>query len=155
MTIQLKDPQKWQETLDANPKEDNGDHNYGSVINDFAQRWAELMQGDILAYVVAPPADATPEQLATYDTDVIAAINNCADKWERVADKSLGNEGGITGFQFGCAVSLLSECWKWGEQLRRWHNLATQIGTEGERANASGGVLNPALMGVVVSEENT
>lgn len=33
-----------------------------------------------------------------------------------------------------------------GEELRRWHNLDTQIGDEGEKANKGKGVLNPAIM---------
>lgn len=53
---------------------------------------------------------------------------------------------GITGFMYGCAVSILSKCWEHGEALRRWHNLDTQIGKEGEKANETGGVLNPALL---------
>ena len=32
------------------------------------------------------------------------------------------------------------------DRLRRWHNKATQIGTEGDKANETGGVLNPALL---------
>ena len=55
---------------------------------------------------------------------------------------------GITGFMYGCAVSLLSQAWKHGEELRRWHNLDTQIKDEGEKANESGGVLNPALLNI-------
>jgi deoxyribonuclease V len=46
----------------------------------------------------------------------------------------------------GCAMSILSQVWVHGEQLRRWHNLKTQIRNEGEKANESGGVLNPALL---------
>jgi hypothetical protein len=46
------------------------------------------------------------------------------------------------------AVLILSLCWKYGEKLRRWHNLDTQIGNEGEKANKSGGVLNPAMLSV-------
>ena len=57
---------------------------------------------------------------------------------------------GITGFMYGCAVSTLSKVWEHGEQLRRWHNLKTQIKDEGERANESGGVLNPALLNISV-----
>jgi hypothetical protein len=53
---------------------------------------------------------------------------------------------GITGFMFGCAVLVLAKCWKYGEALRRWHNRDTQIGTEGDHANETGGVLNPALI---------
>jgi len=56
---------------------------------------------------------------------------------------------GITGFMYGVAVSILSSCWVHGEELRRWHNLSTQMGTEGEKANEKpGAVLNPALVTV-------
>lgn len=54
---------------------------------------------------------------------------------------------GITGFQYGCAVSFLANFWTHGEQLRKWHNLSTQIGNEGEEANSKKGfVLNPAIL---------
>lgn len=48
----------------------------------------------------------------------------------------------------GMAVSMLVQCWEHGEQLRRWHNLETQIGDEGEKANALGGALNPAVLNI-------
>jgi hypothetical protein len=56
----------------------------------------------------------------------------------------------LIGFMYGVAVSMLAQCWKYGEQLRRWHNLDTQIEHEGERANAEGGTLNPALLNIQV-----
>lgn len=63
-------------------------------------------------------------------------------KWEsRAAD-----EEGITGFMYGCAVSILADVWRHGEALRRLHNLDCQIRDEGERANETGRVLNPALL---------
>jgi len=37
-------------------------------------------------------------------------------------------------------------------ELRQWHNLKTQIKDEGEKANASGGVLNPALLTISPKE---
>lgn len=56
---------------------------------------------------------------------------------------------GITGFQYGCAVSFLAQFWKHGEELRRWHNLDTQLGNEGEEANKKkGATLNPALLNI-------
>lgn len=55
---------------------------------------------------------------------------------------------GITGFMYGCAVSALAKFWKYGEELRRWHNLDTQLGNEGEKANEEGSVLNPALLSI-------
>lgn len=92
---------------------------YGGGVISYAERWARLMEG----------------RMANGDT-----LEACAEEASSLAD----NEG-ITGFMYGCAVSILSQVWIHGDQLRRWHNLKTQIGNEGEKANASGGVLNPAL----------
>jgi hypothetical protein len=47
---------------------------------------------------------------------------------------------------------VLASCWEHGEELRRWHNLKTQIRDEGEKANESGGVLNPALLNIEAGE---
>lgn len=71
-------------------------------------------------------------------------------KLEDTADRSshTADYDGITGFMYGAAVSVLSGVWKHGEGLRRWHNLKTQIGNEGEKANAKGTVLNPAILDV-------
>ena len=93
---------------------------YGGGVISFAERWARLMEG----------------RMANGDT-----LEACAEEASSLAD----NEG-ITGFMYGCAVSILSKVWIHGEQLRRWHNLKTQIGNEGEKANAGDGVLNPALL---------
>ena len=47
--------------------------------------------------------------------------------------------GGITGFMFGAAVQMLSECWSFGEDLRKYHN--SKLGQpEAE------GTLNPAVV---------
>lgn len=54
---------------------------------------------------------------------------------------------------YGCAVSALAKFWVHGEQLRIWHNLDIQIGNEGEKANESGGVLNPALLNISIPED--
>ncbi len=77
------------------------------------------------------------------------------DKLEDVAH-DLSNEAdieGITGFMYGCAVSILSDVWKYGEQLRIWHNLKTQFHKEGEEANKKGSVLNPALLNIEFKED--
>jgi len=100
----------------------NNTDGYGRAINSFAERWADAMEA----------AMAGGETLAS-----------CAQRTSRAADTE-----GITGFMYGAAVVGLSACWEHGEELRRWHNLDTQIGDEGERANESGGVLNPAMLGV-------
>jgi hypothetical protein len=95
---------------------------WGSAIIRYAELWARLMEGRI--------ANG-------------ATLEGCADETSHLAD----NEG-ITGFMYGCAVSFLSHVWIHGEQLRRWHNLSTQLGNEGEKANEIGGVLNPTLLNI-------
>jgi len=101
------------------------DDPYSSAVFRYAERWAGLMEGCMA------DGEAVPE---------------CAKRTGREADVE-----GITAFQYGCAVSALSLCWVHGEELRRWHNLATQVGDEGERANEKGTVLNPALLCIEVT----
>jgi hypothetical protein len=103
----------------------NADDAYGRCCFDYARAWAEEMEARM----------AKGETLAA-----------CADAASHDVDRRPGF--GITGFMYNMAVSILARCWVHGDELRRWHNLQTQIGDEGERANASGGVLNPALMTV-------
>jgi hypothetical protein len=93
---------------------------YGRGVYIYAERWARLMQLGI----------KSGKQL-----------EDIAEKTSREADVD-----GITGFMYGCAVSILSQGWKYGEDLRRWHNKKIQIGNEGDRANEEGGVLNPAML---------
>jgi hypothetical protein len=93
---------------------------YGSGVIRYAERWARLMEGKISRG---------------------GTLEACADETSHLAD----NEG-ITGIMYGCAVSILSKVWIHGDQLRRWHNLKHQIKDEGEKANASGAVLNPAVI---------
>ena len=56
--------------------------------------------------------------------------------------------GGITGFMAGCVASMISQCHSRGDEFRRAWNTHNQIGDEGDRANESGGVINPALLTV-------
>lgn len=92
-------------------KEVNTD-GYGGAVVTYSERWARLMQVEMAnGKKLEDVADA-----ASYEADL----------------------EGITGFMYGCAVSTLAACWKYGDQLRRWHNLKTQLGNEGERANESG-----------------
>lgn len=108
-------------------KEKNSHDDYSLGVITYTERWADLMESAI----------------------------NSGMKLEDVAD-NLSHEAdteGITGFMYGCAVSALAKFWVYGEQLRIWHNLDIQIGNEGEEANKSGGVLNPALLNISVPEE--
>lgn len=93
---------------------------YGNAVCRFCSEWATRMERELAKG---------------------KALNDIAERCSTEAD----NEG-ITGFMYGCAVSILSHCWKFGEELRCWSNLREQIGTEGEQANKTGGVLNPALL---------
>ena len=97
---------------------------YGNAVYRFASEWATRM-----------------EQRLTDSPD--AKISEIADECSREADTE-----GITGFMYGCAVSMLADIWVHGEELRRWHNLDVQIGTEGEQANEKGATLNPAIIQV-------
>ena len=108
-----------QETIYADWKAKNADE-YGARCFSYAEEWAELMELEM----------AGGAKLV----DVAKAASHIADT------------DGISGFMYGVAVSILSHCWEHGEDLRKWHNLATQLGTEGERANEGSGVLNPALL---------
>ena len=100
----------------------NNQDPYGSAAYRFAQRWAEAMEQEIAAG---------------------ANLEDIAEPLSHEADSE-----GITGFQYGAAVSVLASCWEHGERLRIWHNLATQIHHEGEQANKKGTVLNPALLNI-------
>jgi hypothetical protein len=89
---------------------------YGNGVVKYARRWAKYMQKLIAeGKTVAEIADE--------------ASNYCDIE-------------GITGFMYGCAVDALSRCWKWGEELRKWHN--KRYGHEGD------GVVNPAVLTVSV-----
>ena len=95
---------------------------YGGATIKYTEAWANLMEKRM--------ADGT--KLA----DIAKQASHDAD------------EEGITGFMDDCAVSVLAKVWEHGEELRHWHNLDTQIGDEGEKANESGGTLNPALLNI-------
>ena len=99
---------------------------YGERIFSYAEDWANLMEKQM-----AELPDWTPETV----------IAKYASPLSHLADTD-----GITGFMYGASVSVLSKVWIHGDLLRRWHNLKTQIGNEGEKANESGGTLNPALL---------
>ena len=98
--------------------QNNSGDPYGKGILRFATRWADSMERRINAG---------------------NALEDVASQCEREAD-----DEGITGFMYGCAVGYLSNVWVHGEALRRWHNKS--YGEQGEQANDSGGVINPAVL---------
>lgn len=61
------------------------------------------------------------------------------------ADKAI-NAGGITGFMAGCVAQTIAACHSRGDEFRRKWNIDNQISDEGEKANDSGRILNPAVL---------
>ncbi len=85
---------------------------YGAGIVSYATRWARLMQYEIMnGQTVASTA-----KRASHEADI----------------------DGITGYMYGAAVSILSQCWAHGEELRVFHN--ADYGHKGD------GVVNPAIL---------
>ena len=91
---------------------------YGTMIFQYAEGWAKLMQKKFAEKNIENP-DVTC---------MVAHAENCGKDLDYL---------GITGFMYGAAVSILSQCWKHGEALRKWHN--KEWGHEGD------GVVNPAI----------
>lgn len=94
----------------------NGDF-YGRGCFVYAERWAGLLENAI------ENSGSNP---------AIVIINN-AERLSIEADTD-----GITGFMYGTAVRILSECWEYGDILRKWHNK--------EYNYAGDGVVNPAVI---------
>lgn len=84
------------------------------------ERWAELLEAEI-----------------DKSNDIMKCFVDNADRLSREADTE-----DITGFMYGCAVSILSQCWEYGEYLRKWHN--KKYDYDGD------GAVNPAVMTVGV-----
>ena len=93
---------------------------YGSCVYRYLERWADLMEAKIEEH-----KDKTPKEV----------IAEFADELSYEADTE-----GITGLMYGCAVSLLSQAWEYGEDLRVWHN--KEYGYEGD------GCVNPAVLSI-------
>ncbi len=103
-------------------KENNKDP-YGACGYRYLERWADMMEAEIINGKKL--TDVAKETSHKANTEVI-----------------------ITGFMYGRAVQVLSYFWEHGEELRQWHNLDTQLKTEGEEANKNGTVLNPAVLSI-------
>lgn len=87
---------------------------YGKAALDFAEGWAKLMQVEIgKGKTVVDCYDSTQNELGFW---------------------------GITRFQFGCAVSVLSQTWKYGDELRKVHNKKYGVKEDAK------GTVNPAVL---------
>lgn len=121
--MKVRDQESWDAWKAANTDP------YGGCCVKYAEAWADEME----------------MRMAGGET-----IGQMAEQASHDVDRRPGF--GITGFMYGAAVTMLAKCWEHGEELRLWHNLETQIRDEGERANESGGVLNPALLSFETKE---
>ena len=109
--LQFKDEQaasNWEQFVEVNSKD-----GYSNGVVTYARRWAKYMQ----------------HLMEKHNKSVI----QIAEQASFVSDVE-----GITGFMYGCAVNVLSQTWKYGEELRKWHN--KDYGYEGD------GVVNPAVL---------
>lgn len=70
---------------------------YGYGVVKYAISWANLMEKEI---------NTNHKEL-----------KNIAEKTSFEADID-----GITGFMYGCTISILSQCWIYGKELKEWHN---------------------------------
>lgn len=98
----------------------NNQDPYGSGVYKYLERWADLME----------------EAINNSDGKSVEQV--LVDKAEDLSHKA--DTEGITGFMYGCAVNILSQCWIHGEELRKWHN--KEYNYEGD------GVVNPAILTV-------
>lgn len=89
---------------------------YGRACFTYAERWADLLE----------------KKIEESDDPEKAIVDN-AEKLSHEADVE-----GITGFMYGAAASILSQCWLYGEYLRKWHN--KEYYYDGD------GVVNPAII---------
>ena len=82
----------WEKWVEIKSKND-----YGPLVVAYARRWAKYMQHLMSKY------NKTLSQIA-YETSYVSDINGIAD------------------YSYDCVVDILSQCWKYGEELRRWHS---------------------------------
>ena len=96
---------------------DKNSDSYSRACFTYAERWADMLE-ELIEMTNELPEDV---------------IKHHAEEYSHLADTE-----GITGFMYGCAVSILSLCWQYGEELRKWHN---------KEYNYDGnGVVNPAIL---------
>lgn len=93
---------------------------YGHACFVFADMWAQLLENEI-----------------DKGDDIMQIIIDEANETCDIADKCAG---GITYLMYGRGVNILSQCWEYGEYLRKWHN--KEYNYDGD------GVVNPAILTV-------
>jgi hypothetical protein len=105
----------------------NNQDPYGTAGVGFARAWADEME----------------KRMEAGQT-----LAECAKSASHDVDKDFG----ITGFMYGCAVSILSQCWLHGEELRKWHNKDLAPKQADAANDKPGAVLNPALVTLTLKD---
>ena len=67
------------------------------------------------------------------------------------ADDALGT-GGITGFMAGCEAQMVAVYHSRGEEFRRAWNRKYQTPEQAEQSDASGGIVNPAILTLTIPD---
>lgn len=114
----------------------------GNIIEEVEEVWKELEDNSICA---AARKRATIRFAKEWAERMESEIQN-GRTVEEVAENSMPGDHGITGKMYYEAVVLLTNFWKYGSELRRWHNLKVQYCDEGEIANEAGYILNPTRL---------
>jgi hypothetical protein len=120
LVVKKKKYEEWKKT---NQNDGTG---YGAMIFEYAEGWAKVMQKEFAERNIENPDVAS----------MIAHADNCS---------KLLDFYGITGFMYGAAVAILSQHWKYGEALRKWHN--KEWGHEDTK-----GVVNPAMFTINIPD---
>ena len=100
-------------------------------------RWEEILEIN--------SGDPTCE-FATYWAKYMQHLMKEGAELDKIADETsiAADMFGMSGFTYGYAVSMLCECWKYGDELRRWNNKIWGLPEDTE------GVVNPAIISVSV-----
>lgn len=95
----------------------------------FLNTTAEAQWGEGLAKNQDPYGNAVyryASEWATGMEQALASGETLEECWKRISHEV--DDEGITGFMYGCAVSILANVWLYGEGLRKLHNLDTRWG---------------------------
>ena len=122
----VNDEAAWQAYFDRNSDP------YSRAAVNYAARWMAMMEAD---------------------ADEFGIDDTLAQRADRLSHRA--DTDGISGYMHAAAARGIAQFWKYGEEFRRWFNRKNQIGDEGDRANQSGGILNPAVLHVCLQNPKT
>lgn len=120
--------------------------------NDKWNKWVERNQDDPYSKCCV---DVAREVMRILDDTIELTGNLQLDVHPLICQAAKNiDSGGITGFMAAMVAEMVSKCHSRGEEFRKAWNINNQVGDEGEKANESGGVLNPAILVVADKDED-